>query len=116
MVSLLQELQEEYELVLYQEELLWYQKSRERWVHLGDHNTKFYHTQMLVRWKRNKIHGLSINDGSCTTDDEILHNEALDFYKKLFSLVEQVDPGRLHLQFIPKLCSNGIGPCDKGGG
>ena len=36
LVSLLHELQEEYETILYQEEILWYQKSRERWVHFGD--------------------------------------------------------------------------------
>lgn len=35
------ELHKEYNDVLKQEELLWYQKSREKWVKFGDKNTKF---------------------------------------------------------------------------
>jgi len=37
-------LQKEYNDVLRQEEILWYQKSRENWVKLGDRNTSFFHT------------------------------------------------------------------------
>jgi len=51
-------LQKEYNDVLMQEKILWYQKSRENWVKLGDRNTSFFHTQTLVRRKRNKIQGL----------------------------------------------------------
>ncbi|XP_072066711.1 uncharacterized protein [Arachis hypogaea] len=43
---------------LVQEELLWFQKSREQWVKFGDRNTKFFHVHTLVRRKHNKIHGL----------------------------------------------------------
>jgi hypothetical protein len=35
-------LQKEYNDVLKQEEILWYQKSRENWVKLGDRNTEFF--------------------------------------------------------------------------
>lgn len=35
------ELQKQYREVLQQEELLWFQKSREKWVKFGDRNTKF---------------------------------------------------------------------------
>ncbi|XP_019433194.1 PREDICTED: uncharacterized protein LOC109340077 [Lupinus angustifolius] len=51
-------LRKEYDDILFQEELLWYQKSRENWVQFGDRNTKFFHMQTIVRRKRNKIHGL----------------------------------------------------------
>jgi hypothetical protein len=44
-------LQKEYNDVLKQEEILWYQKLRENWVKLGDRNTSFFHTQTLVRRK-----------------------------------------------------------------
>jgi hypothetical protein len=51
-------LQKMYQEVLKQEELLWYQKSREKWVKFGDRNNKFFHTQTIIRRKRNKIQGL----------------------------------------------------------
>ncbi|XP_019160483.1 PREDICTED: uncharacterized protein LOC109157057 [Ipomoea nil] len=39
--------------VLYQEELLWFQRSREEWIVSGDRNTKFYHAATMVRRARN---------------------------------------------------------------
>lgn len=36
------QLQLEYNKVLAQEEMLWYQKSRENWVKFGNRNTKFF--------------------------------------------------------------------------
>ena len=62
------ELQEDYNNVLLQEELFWFQKSREQWVRLGDRNTRFFHMQTVMRRKRNKIHGLFMDDGSWSTD------------------------------------------------
>ena len=38
------ELHKEYDDLLMQEKLLWYQKSCENWVRLGDRNTKCFHT------------------------------------------------------------------------
>ena len=46
------------EEVLLQEEFLWYKKSRKNWVQFGDRNTKFFHTQTIVRRQRNRIHSL----------------------------------------------------------
>ncbi|XP_072064539.1 uncharacterized protein [Arachis hypogaea] len=59
-----QVLHHELNAVLLQEELLWYQKSREQWVRCGDINTKFFHLQTVIRRKRNKIHRLFLEDGS----------------------------------------------------
>ena len=58
LIRLEQELQMEYNMVLYEDEIFWYQKYRENYVHLGDWNTRFFHTQMIVKRKRNRIHGL----------------------------------------------------------
>ncbi|CAA7048083.1 unnamed protein product [Microthlaspi erraticum] len=37
------------DVLLEQEETLWYQKSREKWIALGDRNTKYYHTSTIIR-------------------------------------------------------------------
>jgi hypothetical protein len=47
------ESQQEYNHILFQEEMLWYQKSREKWVKFGDKNTAFFHAQTINRRKRN---------------------------------------------------------------
>lgn len=62
-----QSLQHDYNHILFQEEVLWYQKSREQWVKLGDKNTSFFHAQTVIRRKRNKVHGLSLPNGIWTT-------------------------------------------------
>lgn len=83
-IYLEQELQQEYDKILFQGELHWYQKSREKWVKLGDINTKFFHAQTMVRRKRNKIHALHLPNGIWCTDDNLLQEEALNFFKNLF--------------------------------
>nr|KYP39585.1 hypothetical protein KK1_039106 [Cajanus cajan] len=41
--------------ILLQEEFLWFQKSREKWVCFGDRNTNFFHAQTLAQRQKNKI-------------------------------------------------------------
>lgn len=87
LVSLLileQQLHQEYNEVLFREETLWYQKSRENWVHSGDRSTYFFHAQTVIKRKRNKIRGLNIPGGIWCTDDVILQQEAQKFFKGLF--------------------------------
>lgn len=43
----------QYEQVLFQEEMLWYQKSRAKWLHFGDRNTRYFHGTTAVRRRRN---------------------------------------------------------------
>ncbi|KAL8168069.1 hypothetical protein V2J09_009568 [Rumex salicifolius] len=42
-------LRKELDEVLAQEELLWYQKSRVKWIECGDRNTAFFHTSTIIR-------------------------------------------------------------------
>lgn len=46
---------EEYERVLLQEELLWYQKSRSKWLYFGDKNTRFFHGVTAIRRAKNSF-------------------------------------------------------------
>lgn len=50
----------EFDSVLEQEELIWLQKSREKWFELGDRNTSFFHTSTVIRRRRNRIEMLKM--------------------------------------------------------
>jgi len=78
------ELQQEYNHILLQEEMLWYKKSREQWVKFGDKNNSFFHAQTIIRRKRNIIHRLQLPNGIWTSDHNTLKEEAQKYFKKLF--------------------------------
>ncbi|GAU45928.1 hypothetical protein TSUD_100050 [Trifolium subterraneum] len=84
-VLLEKELQREYNHTLFQEEMLWFQKSREQWVKLGDKNSSFFHAQTIIRRKRNRIHKLQLPNGAWSSDSSILQQEAQNYFKNLFS-------------------------------
>ena len=65
------DLQREYSHILFQEEMLWYQKSRENWVKFGDKNNSFFHAQTIIRRKRNRIHRLQLPNGHWSSDTTI---------------------------------------------
>ncbi|XP_048629290.1 uncharacterized protein LOC125600751 [Brassica napus] len=68
-----------------EEEVLWYQKSCEKWVVLGDRNTNYYHTSTIVRSKRNKIEMLKDEDGRWIDQSEELEKLAIAYYRRLYS-------------------------------
>ena len=41
--------------MLFQEELLWYQKAGTNWLNFGDKNLWFFHALTIIRRKRNKV-------------------------------------------------------------
>jgi hypothetical protein len=90
LMRLQKELLTSYENILFQEETLWYQKSREQWIKLGSRNTAFFHAQSIIRRKRNKIHGIRLTSGEWCTDPEIMKIEALNYFKGLFCSVQTV--------------------------
>ncbi|KAL4333427.1 hypothetical protein GQ457_07G010550 [Hibiscus cannabinus] len=62
--NLEEDLKRELFVVLDQEESLWHQKARARWIEKGDRNTTFFHTAATMRWKHNSIRMLRLNDGA----------------------------------------------------
>lgn len=94
--TLEKELLRDYQDTLYQEEILFYHKSRSQWIRDGDRNTKFYHLSTLVRRNRDKVTRLKIN-GDWVDDTETLKQHAVAFYKELFtSKVVQALPDMLY--------------------
>lgn len=89
------DLRKEMDLIRWQEETQWFQKSREQWVRFGDGNSKFFHTQTIVHRKRNRIEGMFLKDGSLSVDVSALQSEALGFFRDLFCSAEQTTPNCL---------------------
>lgn len=77
-------LQKEYQQVLSQEELLWFQKSRAEWIKDGDRNTRYYHTKTIIRRRRNKVLSLRNSEGDWIFDQSLLRENVVLYYKNLF--------------------------------
>ncbi|WCJ44200.1 RNA-directed DNA polymerase (reverse transcriptase)-related family protein [Euphorbia peplus] len=75
----------ELESTLKQEEDLWHQKSRKKWVQEGDRNTAYFHQSTIVRRRRNLISGVRIDGLGWCTEEATIRTAARDFYKGLFA-------------------------------
>lgn len=98
-----QSLQHEFNHILFQEEVFWFQKSREQWVKLGDKNTPYFHAQTVIRRKRNKVHGLTLPNGIWTSDEEVLQQEALTYFKNLFCTNLSLQDVDFPLNNVPRI-------------
>ncbi|OMO90064.1 reverse transcriptase [Corchorus capsularis] len=94
LVALEKELQHEYSEVLRQEELLWFQKVRTKWIQSGDRNTTYFHTLALVKRSRNRIRSLKDSEGNWVNDQATIKRMAVQHYKTLYteSLEESLRP------------------------
>ncbi|XP_028801035.1 uncharacterized protein LOC114756538 [Neltuma alba] len=92
LINLEKELEWELMETLKQEEMLWFQKSRGRWIDQGDRNTRYYHTKTLIRRRKNKIKMLKDSEGKWVEEESQIVNLFQDFYASLFR-EEIVDRG-----------------------
>ncbi|GAU45807.1 hypothetical protein TSUD_87100 [Trifolium subterraneum] len=83
--NLEQKLQNKLAELLKQEELMWFQRSRAKWLADGDRNTLYYHLKATIRRRRNNIIMLRNSDKEWVEDPSTLHNMVTEFYKNLFS-------------------------------
>ena len=72
--------------VMAQEELLWFQKSRQDWLFYGDRNTSFFHNSTLQRRRRNKITYLKDENGVWLNDTVALKNHAIKFFANIYTV------------------------------
>ena len=79
-----EKLQLDYQNILKQEEILWYQKSISNWITLGDRNTKFFHVSTIVRRKRNRPQSLKNDQGAWVSGINEIKEVIQNFYKNLF--------------------------------
>ncbi|XP_019200262.1 PREDICTED: uncharacterized protein LOC109193892 [Ipomoea nil] len=91
------------EEVLYQEELMWFQRSREEWIVSGDRNTKFYHAATMVRKAQNRIRGLKDDSGNWMFEEDALQRHVQDFYMNLFRGDQGAHVGAMGRGLFPTL-------------
>lgn len=80
----------DYEKTLLQEEVLWCQRVRHKWLQFGDKNTKFFHASTLIRRKRNKVEALKDDSGRWISDKEELKSMVSNFFRRLYSKDDQL--------------------------
>ncbi|KAL4353283.1 hypothetical protein GQ457_06G010470 [Hibiscus cannabinus] len=85
LVDLQHSLRDELELILEQDESFWMQKACASWVKYGDRNTKFFHTSVMTRRRRNKIMALKEDNETWISDQEELQIHAVSFFQQLFT-------------------------------
>jgi hypothetical protein len=87
-----QKLMTEMEELLYREEIAWLQRSRVAWLQAGDRNTKYFHRRATWRRKKNRVCKLKRPDGSWTMDAHEMEELTLDYFKKLYTSEDDIDP------------------------
>lgn len=85
LVKLNKKLRLDLEEVLRQEELMWYQQSRENWIKSGDRNTKYYHLSTMVRKKHKRGHILKDASGKVAGDLEESGKFLQEYFQSIFS-------------------------------
>jgi hypothetical protein len=83
------QLQQELTVILKQEEAMWFQKSRSKWIKDGDRNTRYYHLKTVNRRRKNKILMLRDGNGVWIEDVELIKNMVNNYYLELFTVREQ---------------------------
>ncbi|XP_031120913.1 uncharacterized protein LOC116024153 [Ipomoea triloba] len=91
LIRLEKKLQKELNSLLDQEELKWFQKSRETWIASGDRNTKFYHASVLADRKRHKIGAITNSSGVLVADKQEIKNIIVDHFTRLFVKDREAD-------------------------
>ncbi|BBH02819.1 zinc ion-binding protein, partial [Prunus dulcis] len=88
----------ELKILLEQEEVFYAQKPRASWLQLGDKNTKYFHTQALIRRKRNQI--LRVRDlNGLWVEGDILPEAFVQAFKLRFT-AEQPPNHHLMMDFL----------------
>lgn len=74
----------EYEKVLAQEEIMWYQKSRAKWLKFGDRNTRYFHGVTTIRRRKNSYDMLQDDNDEWISETYQLEKHVSTYYKNLF--------------------------------
>jgi hypothetical protein len=84
--------------VVLMQEVCWGQKSRVTWLKERDHNTSSFHCLTNSHRSNNFISNLSI-EGSDTSNQEVINDSIIQYYKSLFTEIVQWQPKLDGLEF-----------------
>lgn len=101
----------EYNQILEQEELHWFQKAKVDWLKNGERNTCYFHLTAIIRKRRGTINMLkSVEQGAWIENQETLSNMAANYYKDLYNAEDTVVmPG--HIPNFPTIYRREREPC-----
>lgn len=91
-----------YNEILKQNESFWMQKSRVRWLNIGEGNTHYFHATIVARRRANKITSLKDNEGVWEENPDRLKNLARTYYANLHTAEDSL-PQEDHVLNFPKL-------------
>ncbi|CAL1405873.1 unnamed protein product [Linum trigynum] len=77
-------LSRELDKVLEQEELIWFQRSRDNWVKYGERNTAYFHQLVNIRRRFNKIEALLDDNDDWVTDSHSLALLVFNFFTNIY--------------------------------
>lgn len=89
-------------LIICEEEIYCYQRSREKWLLQRENNTKFFHTSVVARRARKQVVKLKDSKGKWVWELTQLQLMVMDFYKELYTAKPLKDPLLVDWNF-PKL-------------
>ena len=91
-----------------QEEVLWFQKARTKWLNDGDRNTSYYHVKTKVRRSRNRITMLK-NDNNIWVEGKAACGALVNsFFKGLFKEEEKLRPWSVTGQKWPVMLASDV--------
>eukprot|EP00253_Pinus_taeda_P017254 PITA_17254 len=83
-----------------QEEVLWRQKSRIKWLREGERNTKFFHQAMIKHRQRSRILSIKDKNGNRVVEQVEIEQVLIDHHKGILS-----EPQADRMQAIQEICS-----------
>eukprot|EP00253_Pinus_taeda_P011292 PITA_11292 len=83
-----------------QEEVLWRQKSRIKWLREGERNTKFFHQAMIQHRQRNRILSIKDQNGERVVEQEGIEKVLVEHHKAIL-----VEPLVDKSEAIKEICS-----------
>lgn len=84
LISLEKDLVADYNNILAQEELLWFQKSRAKWIVMGERNTRYFHLSTIIRRRKAKITTIKDNNNIWIEDPEAIKELVQNYFIDLF--------------------------------
>ena len=101
------ELLHEYISISSAEEAFFNQKSRNKWLNLGDNNSSYFHCLIKTRQERNAIKCLLDGDGNRVEEVVQIKDLVVDFYQKLLGSSNDVEEAAM-IQTVSSLFQDQI--------